>query len=75
MHNFARGLALCLAVGGLAAADPYPRGIEHTRRSLADGTWALETRQSLSDLKTCDGCKVRWPLTRRRRHLLRAPRC
>ncbi|KAL3951785.1 hypothetical protein ACCO45_013502 [Purpureocillium lilacinum] len=57
MHNFARGLALCVAVGGLAAADPYPRGIEHTRRSLVDGTWALETRQSLSDLKTCDGCK------------------
>ncbi len=61
MHNVARGLALCLAVGSLASGvAAEPQGVEHDRRSLAAGTWALETRQSLSDLQTCDGCKVRY---------------
>ncbi|UNI17845.1 Sphingomyelin phosphodiesterase [Purpureocillium takamizusanense] len=59
LHTVARGLALCLAVGSLApqgvAADA--QHVERDRRSLAAGTWALETRQSLGDLKTCTGCK------------------
>ncbi|KAJ6441250.1 sphingomyelin phosphodiesterase [Purpureocillium lavendulum] len=50
-----RGLAAGLAFG--AAAVAAPDAVEHDRRSLAAGTWALETRQSLGDLKTCGGCK------------------
>lgn len=35
---------------------------ELVQRSIEDKTWALETRQSIGDISTCDGCHVSCPL-------------